>query len=75
MKELIDRINELARASRIRELTPEEIEEQKKLRRTYIDAFKSSLKENLMNLKIVDEDGFDVTPDKLKEEQRKRKLN
>ena len=35
-QEQIDRINELARKSKVTELTPEEKEEQKKLRTEYI---------------------------------------
>ncbi|MBR3438035.1 MAG: DUF896 domain-containing protein, partial [Clostridia bacterium] len=45
----IDRINELARASRERDLTPEEKEEQAKLRKEYVAAFKASLVAQLDN--------------------------
>ena len=51
----IDRINELARASRERELTPEEKEEQAKLRKEYVAAFKASLVAQLDNTYIIDE--------------------
>ncbi len=53
----IDRINELARASRERELTPEEKEEQAKLRKEYVAAFKASLVAQLDNTYIIDEKG------------------
>ena len=43
----IQRINELARQSRERELTPEEKAEQKALREEYIAAFRSNLKAQL----------------------------
>ena len=39
----VDRINFLAKKSRTEGLTPEEAEEQAKLRREYIDAYKASL--------------------------------
>ena len=43
-KEKIDRINELGRLSKTRELTEEEKKEQKALREEYIAFFKASLK-------------------------------
>lgn len=56
-QEKIDRINELARLAKQRELTPEEQEERQKLRREYIDAFKASLIGTLESTYIVDEKG------------------
>ncbi len=53
----IDRINELARLAKQRELTPEEQAERQVLRREYIDAFKASLVGTLENTYIVDEKG------------------
>ncbi len=45
-REKIDRINELGRLSKERELTAEEKEEQKLLREEYIKYFRSSLRGN-----------------------------
>ncbi len=53
----IDRINELARLAKTRELTAEEQAERQVLRREYIDAFKASLVGTLENTYIVDEKG------------------
>ncbi len=53
----IDRINELARLAKQRELTPEEQDERQKLRREYIDAFKASLVGQLESTYIVDQNG------------------
>lgn len=53
----IDRINELARLAKTRELTEEEQTERQALRREYIDAFKASLVGTLENTYIVDEKG------------------
>ena len=53
----IDRINELGRAMRVRELTPEELEEQKKLRRQYIDEFKENVRQALGNTWLQRPDG------------------
>lgn len=73
MKDLLERINELAKKSKTVGLTEEEKEEQKKLRQQYIEIFRGNFKNTLMNLKVVDEEGNDVTPEKLRSEQRKWK--
>lgn len=57
MKEVIARINELAAAAKIRELTAEETEERSKLRRIYIDSVKANLVGQLENTYIVYPDG------------------
>ena len=57
-QETIDRINELARKSRTPEgLTEPEKEEQQKLRREYIDAYKASLRSELEHTVVVRPDG------------------
>lgn len=53
----LDRINELARKQRTVGLTEEEKQEQAVLRREYIEAFKNSLRAQLDNMYIVDENG------------------
>jgi len=52
----IKRINELARKAKSTGLTEEEIEERNVLRKRYIEAFKSNLRNQLDNIKFVDED-------------------
>lgn len=47
----IKRINELAKKARETELTKEEQEEQQRLRREYIDAYKQSLRMHLEYIK------------------------
>ena len=56
-KEQIDRITQLARKSKAEGLTPEEKQEQAKLRRMYIDSVKASLVGQLEHSYIVDEKG------------------
>ena len=73
MKDLIKRINELANKSKTVGLTELEKEEQQKLRQEYLKVFRGNMKETLMTVKIVDEEGNDVTPEKLKEDQKKPK--
>lgn len=53
----IARINFLAKQSRERELTEMEKEEQKLLRKKYVDSVIGSLKSQLDNTKIVNPDG------------------
>lgn len=48
--EKIARINALARKSREEGLTPEELEEQKQLRRAYVDGMKNSLRAHLEHI-------------------------
>ena len=55
--ELIERINVLARKSRAEGLTPEEKEEQAKLRQQYIAGFRQGMTNTLENVYIVDEAG------------------
>ena len=73
MKDLIKRINELANKSKVENLTEEEKEEQQKLRQEYIKIFRGNMKQTLLNTKVVDKEGTDVTPEKLKFEQGKDK--
>ena len=62
-----DRISELTRIARERELTPEEQEERAILRRKYIDSVLGSLRGNLDSTKIQHPDGT-ITP--LKKEDK-----
>ena len=54
---LIDRINALARKSKEEGLTEQEKEEQQRLRREYIDAYKQGCINTVESLVIVDEKG------------------
>lgn len=56
-KAKIERINFLARQSRIRELTPEEKQEQTILRNEYRASFKRGLMSELDRVYIVDQNG------------------
>ncbi|MCS7461159.1 DUF896 domain-containing protein [Paenibacillus doosanensis] len=52
----IKRINELARKAKSVGLTDDELEERNELRKRYIQAFKSNLRNQLENIRFVDED-------------------
>ena len=56
-QEQIERINELARKSKTTGLTPEEKEEQKKLRAEYIASVRMNLWTQLDNINIQEKDG------------------
>ena len=53
----IDRINFLARKAKAEGLTDAEMAEQQKLRAEYIAAYRKSLRAQLDNMVLVDEDG------------------
>lgn len=56
-QEQIERINELVRKSKTTGLTPEEKEEQKKLRAEYIASVRMNLRTQLDNINIQEKDG------------------
>ncbi len=56
-KEKINRINELAKKSKITGLTPEEKEEQTRLRNEYISNVRSNFVKSIENMVVIDEDG------------------
>ncbi|EXJ24150.1 hypothetical protein ADIAL_0281 [Alkalibacterium sp. AK22] len=74
-KAKLDRINELVRKERNDGLNDQEKEEQKSLREEYIQAFRSGMKNQIEGMKVVDPDGQDVTPQKVKDIQKKKGLH
>ncbi|KJR70382.1 DUF896 domain-containing protein [Bacillus velezensis] len=74
-KEKIARINELAQKAKSNTITDEEKAEQQKLRQEYLKGFRSSMKNTLKGVKVIDPEGNDVTPEKLKREQQKNNLH
>ena len=70
--EQIARINELARKKKAEGLTEAETAEQTELRRIYIESVKANFRSQVETIKVIDEEtGEDVTPEKIKEAQRK----
>lgn len=53
----IERINELARKARTEGLTPEEKEEQQRIRQEYIAAVRMNLRTQLDNIDVQEKDG------------------
>ena len=73
MVELLNKINHLARKAKAEGLSDPEKVEQAKLRKLYIENFKAGFKNDLLNLKVIDPMGQDVTPEKLKKAQNAKK--
>lgn len=71
MNQTLKRINELARIAKERDLTEEELEERISLRAKYISEFREGFRQTLLKTTVVDKEGNDVTPDKLKKEQER----
>ena len=55
--EAIQRINELTRKAKAQGLTPEEAQEQKRLRQEYLDSVRKNLVSQLENMSILEPDG------------------
>ncbi|QED47641.1 DUF896 domain-containing protein [Cytobacillus dafuensis] len=74
-KDKLNRINALAKKAKETGLTKDEAKEQSLLRREYLETFRSSMLTTLKGVTIVDPQGNDVTPDKLKKIQNKDQLH
>ncbi|SCU42337.1 Putative cytosolic protein [Mammaliicoccus lentus] len=73
-KEKIERINELANKKKTSGLSEQEAKEQTKLRAEYLQAFRGNFKDTIESTKVIDPEGKDVTPEKLKEIQKKNNI-
>lgn len=73
--EKIERLNALARKKKSEGLTPEEITEQQALRQEYLANLRYGMRNHIEGMKIVDEEGTDVTPDKLKQIQKEKHIH
>lgn len=74
-QEKINRINELAKKKKAGTLTAEEKIEQARLREEYIEGYRRAIRHHIEGIKLVDEEGNDVTPEKLRQVQREKGLH
>ncbi|MEY8371543.1 DUF896 domain-containing protein [Aerococcaceae bacterium 50-4] len=70
--QLLKRINELAAKKKAGTITEEELVEQKELRQVYLKQFRSAFKETLLNTKVIDPEGTDVTPQAVRDAKKKQ---
>ncbi|WP_203246303.1 DUF896 domain-containing protein [Sporosarcina beigongshangi] len=75
LSEKMNRINELSKKSKTTGLTIEEAKEQTLLRKEYLETFRSSMRGTIEQVKIIDPDGNDVTPEKVKQARNSKYLN
>ncbi|MTL92418.1 DUF896 domain-containing protein, partial [Turicibacter sanguinis] len=64
--EKLSRLNELAKKKKEGTLTEEEMKEQQALREEYLLTFRESMKNTIENMRVIDPNGDDVTPEKVK---------
>jgi len=74
LKKIVPRINELAKKAKEEGLTEIEKLEQADLRKKYVARFKENFRSQIEMMKVFDDNGKEVTPDKVKKIQRKKGL-
>lgn len=65
-EDILARINALAHKAKNEGLTETEKAEQKKLRKEYLTSIRESFTEQFKTMTVVDPEGEDVTPEKVK---------
>lgn len=73
-KEKLQRINALAAKKKAGSIKKEELEELKGLREEYLENFRSSFRKQVEHTRVVDPEGNDVTPEKLKRIQQDKNI-
>ena len=73
-EKLLKRINELAHKNKEEGLTEAETKERAKLRKEYLKNFREAVRSNIEMMRIFDDNGKEVTPEKVREIQRKKGL-
>jgi len=71
---LLKKINELAHKAKDGTITKEEEDQQAELRKEYLKNFRASFKSQIEMMQIYDKQGKEVTPEKVREIQRKKGL-
>ncbi|AYE38481.1 DUF896 domain-containing protein [Companilactobacillus zhachilii] len=72
--ELLKKINELAHKAKAGTITKEEEDQQAQLRKEYLKNFRAAFKSQIEMLQVYDKEGNEVTPEKVREIQRKKGL-
>jgi len=71
----IKRINELSNKSKTTGLSIEEAKEQTALRKEYLQSLRTSMRNTIESVKVIDPEGNDVTPQKVKDARNKKYPN
>ena len=74
-KEIPDAIERYLKNEDIQVIKAYNGQEQINLRKEYLEAFRSGMRHHIEGMKVVDPEGNDVTPEKLKEIQKKKGLH
>lgn len=70
--QLLERINELAAKKKAGTITEEELLEQKELRQVYLKQFRSAFNDIILNTRVIDPEGTDVTPQAVRDAKKKQ---
>ena len=70
--QLLKRINELAAKKKAGTITEEELVEQKELRQVYLKQFRSAFNDIILNTRVIDPEGTDVTPQAVRDAKKKQ---
>ena len=68
----LKRLNQLAKLKREDKISERELKELTGLREEYLSNFRNSFKNQIKNTKVIDPEGKDVTPDKVKALRNKK---
>ncbi|RLK62509.1 DUF896 domain-containing protein [Atopobacter sp. AH10] len=74
-KEKLERLSQLAQLKKEGKLTKEEEIEQAELRKEYLSKFRQSMRNHIEGIKVVDKEGRDITPKKLKAVQKEKGIH
>lgn len=73
-EKLIAKLNDLAHKAKAGTITKEEEEQQRALRKEYLENFRAGFKTQIENMRVFDKKGNEVTPEKVRKIQREKGL-
>ncbi len=74
-KEKLARISQLSKKSKTVGLSIEEAKEQSALRKEYLETFRATMRDTIESVKVIDPEGNDITPEKVKKAKKDKFLN
>ncbi|KNG79650.1 DUF896 domain-containing protein [Mycoplasma sp. HU2014] len=73
MQQVVDEINKLAKIKKERSLNEQESRTRELLKQRYLELFRQNFKQQLSNIKVVDENNNDITSEKIKKLREAKK--